>query len=998
MRERSLPARPSVFFDSNDITLAPLNARKGASVRTSTPHGSFVDVRSRAPFSVGTVLWQDTSGRLIATIVAKATYSLDGEVCALSDDPDPIQESDDHWDDDRTKSVRMPSDLVPFKHAPEVLVVGHAYAPDEKPAHAIVTRIAVGTVDKLLQTTPPRRFDLQDRIESSPPQSRMTLRYEFASGGADTDNPVGIDTRDEVNGRRRIPQIVPVNYDVRPNEHVPILGLGPIAPSWPRRSLLLRNEDRAWLGNLVGYRMPQGFDARFFNAAPVDQRVEAMFKADERLLLEGLHPHYGRLVTNLAGISPRMVGARAARKFPVLVADTLLVDTDRQIAMLTYRAVLPLDTEPLEIEIVADGYGEETNVNDREEPARPPPPAPPPPQQQQQQQRAPAPFGESTLELSRGGRAPTIPITPYGTKAASGLPFAQQPDAPRPRLPSYSDDGALPFAAAPSAPAAPRQVPAPPPSRLGSAANPFQEDTEDPEMGPPSALFRGPPPAPPPPVPPARASSMFQLKPPASAPPPAPPPPAPPAPVSSPPPPLANAPSVPPPPIIAPPAPVQIAPQLTPQLTTQLPTTPSSPPAGASPFGAPAPPVPLASTLGATLGSTLGQSSFGVRPPTIGEQRAHKDLPATSADAARVAAGVSATIGEPSPPPPAVVKDAPQVSRPPAPPPPPTSASGKSDPFRAAFGASAASPPPAPEPRASTNGAGGVKAASDAAARANALAEKRPAEGGVVAVASPTTRRALVDLYAFDPAVPRRLRRSKAFSDVLADFVPPRGKTRADDGDAERDRDREERGRLEVLRVLSCAAPSDASELGALVDGHLDDPNDLEMPLLLVTGELRPQMDELEVLKAMVRVAKPLSSNDKKLTTALTLANDAVTASPPAPTETLVALARQIEQAARELNLPARYFTEVVDRILLDGRHYRKRVLLGAPRIRADLGLAGGGAMPIYLPEAAKEHLPLLAAFQAVALVELRPREDAAETHTDALFAFAVGRVVRARK
>ncbi|MFO0611585.1 MAG: DUF2169 domain-containing protein [Polyangiaceae bacterium] len=942
-----------------------MNARKGASVRTSTPH-SFVEVRSRAPFSVGTVLWQETSGRLIATIIAKATYSLDQEVCALSEDPEPILESDDHWDDDRTKSVRMPSDLVPFKHAPEVLVVGHAYAPDEKPAHAIVARVAVGSVDKLLQTTPPRRFDMSDRIESSQAQSRMSLRYEVASGGPETDNPVGIDTRDEVNGRRRIPQIVPVNYDVRPNEHVPILGLGPIAPTWPRRALLLRNEDRAWLGNLVGYRMPHGFDARFFNAAPADQRVEQMFKADERILLEGLHPHFGRLVTNLAGISPRMVGAVRARKFPLLVADTLLIDTDRQLATLTYRGVIPLDSDPLEIEIVADGYGEDTNVNDREEPpklhasssdsgrARPQPA-----------------FGESTLELSRSGRAPTMQITPYGPKAATGLPFAQQQTEPtRARLPSYSDDGALPFAAQ-SSPAPRPPAPPPPPSRMG--AGPFQEDTEDPD-GPPSALFRGAPPPPPP-----RPSTLFQAKPPASSPPPAPPPPAPP------PPPMIAAPPPAPAPVIAPPAVVQVP-----------------PPAMAAPVLSPPSPSPLGSPLGGTLGSTLGQS-FGARPGTIGEQRAHKDLPATSADAARVAAG--APQEAPPPPAPVPMKEPPlSISRggaPPPPPPPPTTAAAKSDPFRAAFGArdaAAPSAPPDPARPAPSNGVSGVKAASDAAARANAAAEKRPPAESSASIATPTQRRALVDLYAFEPTVPRRLRRSKAFVEVLSDFVPPRAKTRADDGDAERDRDREERGRLEVLRVLSCGAPADASELGALVDGHLDDPNDLEMPLLLVSGELKPQMDELEVLKAMVRVAKPLSSNDKKLTTALALANEAVSATPPAPTETLVALARQIEQATRDLNLPNRYFGEVVDRILLDARHYKRRVLLGATRIRADLSVAGGSAMPIYLPDSAKEHLPLLPAFQAVALVELRPREDAAETHTDALFAFAVGRVVRARR
>ena len=36
--------------------------------------------------------------------------------------------------------------------------------------------------------------------------------------------------------------------------------------------------------------------------------------------------------------------------------------------------------------------------------------------------------------------------------------------------------------------------------------------------------------------------------------------------------------------------------------------------------------------------------------------------------------------------------------------------------------------------------------------------------------------------------------------------------------------------------------------------------------------------------------------------------------------------------------------------------------------------------------------------FSALALVELRPREDASEANPDALVAFALGRVFRARK
>jgi hypothetical protein len=72
--------------------------------------------------------------------------------------------------------------------------------------------------------------------------------------------------------------------------------------------------------------------------------------------------------------------------------------------------------------------------------------------------------------------------------------------------------------------------------------------------------------------------------------------------------------------------------------------------------------------------------------------------------------------------------------------------------------------------------------------------------------------------------------------------------------------------------------------------------------------------------------------------------------------------------------------------------------VLGAPRLRADLALAKGGeAMPVYLPETAATSLPLLLAFPVVALCEIIPREDLAETQDEALLASALGRVLRSR-
>lgn len=256
-------------------------------------------------------------------------------------------------------------------------------------------------------------------------------------------------------------------------------------------------------------------------------------------------------------------------------------------------------------------------------------------------------------------------------------------------------------------------------------------------------------------------------------------------------------------------------------------------------------------------------------------------------------------------------------------------------------------------------------------------------------------RRVLVDLITVAPDVPKRIRRTKALSALLTDFVPPRPFRRPDEPEAEREKDREERGRFEVLRVLSCGQPLDSAGLSAALDRALEDPNDLEIPLFLVAGELKPTWDEVETLKAAVRVATPLSTNDKRLAATVAVANEAVSASGSPANETVHALYKQLEGALRELNLPSRYLAENVDRVLLEARAYKKRTVLGEPRIRAELALGPSSVWPTYLPEGVGPHLPMLASFGVVALVEVRPREDAAESHAEALVVMALGRVVR---
>ncbi len=250
-----------------------------------------------------------------------------------------------------------------------------------------------------------------------------------------------------------------------------------------------------------------------------------------------------------------------------------------------------------------------------------------------------------------------------------------------------------------------------------------------------------------------------------------------------------------------------------------------------------------------------------------------------------------------------------------------------------------------------------------------------------------TKRRAVVDLLSVDRNVAERLRRSKTHGGLLSGLA-----SRKLDLAGEETPD--ERARRDVLAVLSWGHP--VASLSDVDDSLFDDARDFDLPLLLVEGDVKPTMDEVEALRLAAHLAKPLAAKHPRLLEAIAIANEALASSGPIGSESATSLTKRIEASMNELSLPPRYLADLVERALVGGRHFKKKTLFGAPRIRAEIAVERV-AIPLYLPEAVGEYLPLLPVVSLRALVELRPREDVSEPHPDGLLAFAVARVLRSR-
>ncbi len=301
---------------------------------------------SQCTLSVGKLLWRPSHGGYAFTVVCKATFELEPNLSALAHEQEPIVETNE-WAE--SGSLIRATDLVPFKKRPEVLLVGHAYSPGGRPVTSLVTRVVVGAVDKSILVIGDRYVATDGRVGEAAAFDRMPLVWERAV--ATPDNPVGkqfgLGNRGAVTTSEwsLAPNLYPVAFEwPRPGMPIAPMAYAPISPLWPTRHGRLQKHAAGWDPHRWNERaLPGDFDFTYMNAAPNDQQRTAVF-GDDALYLENLHPELPRLSTRLDNVAPTAVVDLGTGPEPLpLRCDTLLVDTNRGLAILVWRGHFVVD-------------------------------------------------------------------------------------------------------------------------------------------------------------------------------------------------------------------------------------------------------------------------------------------------------------------------------------------------------------------------------------------------------------------------------------------------------------------------------------------------------------------------------------------------------------------------------------------------------------------------------------------------------------------------------
>ncbi|HZF56118.1 MAG TPA: DUF2169 domain-containing protein [Polyangiaceae bacterium] len=415
-----------------------------------------MDVVSACPLRVASIVWQPRPGAFALTVVTVASFELSPGESPLAGDQDPPNEVDSYWNDDERRSLHVAGDLAPFKPRADVLLVGNAYAPEGKPVQSLTTRLVVGEVDKSIAIYGDRLWNLRGDLREPSIFVRMPLRWERASGGPDTSNPVGVraDATPDQMGMTPVPNLQPPGTHIaQRGDFVEPINYGPIAPTWPGRTAKLYGHAAAWDPKTFAQRpLPSDIDPAYFNAAPPDQQVQEI-RSNERIVLENLHWSHARLVTSLQAVVPQgLVEREGGISEPLKMrCDTLSIDTDRGRCSLTWRGVVVL-RHPSEAGRVTVTTGRSVPLSQRSPPASKPS----------------ASFDlRRTVPLPPQRDAPSLPFKP----AASPQPNAQaaSPAAALAGLKPNQPAGGLPFKT--GAPAVPR-ADAPPAGLPRSSVSP----------------------------------------------------------------------------------------------------------------------------------------------------------------------------------------------------------------------------------------------------------------------------------------------------------------------------------------------------------------------------------------------------------------------------------------------------------------------------------------------------------------------------------------------
>jgi uncharacterized protein YjbI with pentapeptide repeats len=266
-----------------------------------------------------------------------------------------------------------PLDELMPKARGEVLLAGSAYAAQGLATTEQVVRMQLGAIDKRIRVVGDRQwmYGLLPlfRITSPAPFTQMPLSWNRAFGG--TRHPANPEGRGYLPnpfaalcGRNHgaMPNLEQPEHPVRGHRrrYAPA-GFGPLDVGWQPRRRWIGTYGKPWQAQAYP-GLADDTDPEFFNAAPLDQRIEGHFLGGEAYRLEGMHPQRPIIEGHLPELRPRAFMLRKghpsdAAEEIALGFDTVWFFPDLELGIAIHRGeTLIEDSMALDVDALMVGY------------------------------------------------------------------------------------------------------------------------------------------------------------------------------------------------------------------------------------------------------------------------------------------------------------------------------------------------------------------------------------------------------------------------------------------------------------------------------------------------------------------------------------------------------------------------------------------------------------------------------------------------------------------
>lgn len=324
-------------------------------------------LQNKTPFAASTAFFPNEKGADTIYVIVRATFNI-GKAFTLADEQAPPTVADVYWEKPGGSSVRYASDMHLGKVATDIVMLGHACAPNQQEVTELDVNLAVGAVSKTVRVYGDREWR-DGSITRPVPFKAMPIVYEKAYGGAyfadgqlvdvEPRNPVG---RGFMGGRKDtemngvpLPNLEDPHQLIRnPNDQPAPACFGFCAPHWLPRATFAGTYDAAWKKTRAPF-LPDDFDMRFHSMAHPDLIYPGYLVGGEPVAITNMHPQSAfRFDLPIVNLIARVHFAQRVEE-PEFSLETVILEPNQRKLSMVWRSATSCDKEMLKVSEIEVG-------------------------------------------------------------------------------------------------------------------------------------------------------------------------------------------------------------------------------------------------------------------------------------------------------------------------------------------------------------------------------------------------------------------------------------------------------------------------------------------------------------------------------------------------------------------------------------------------------------------------------------------------------------------